>query len=379
MATILANGEAKVHVPQQGQRPKRREQTLRLAPKLILHVALPVGVIAGLTLWMRPEACAALALPLLACMVVVAATVQRLVVRPLGRISQQVRRIADGDLSGRVGLDHDDEIGRLAEQIDAMTERLQDARDQLTAEAERRVAALDELRHAERLKTVGQLASGVAHELGTPLNVVEGRARMIARGQIEGKDVVDSALIIVEQTQRMSKLIRHLLTYARRRPAPRQRIDLAAHVGHAAALIEPMAHKARVQIRVEAGEGPFAVDGDMAQVEQVLANLLMNATQAMTPQGGEVLVRLERLSGATHPEGHTGDFVRVSVADRGVGMTPEVQARIFEPFFTTKDVGVGTGLGLSVAFGIVRDHGGWIEVESAPGEGSTFRLHLPAA
>ncbi len=316
------------------------------------------------------------ALLLVACGLMIALASVRLVGRPLAAVAGQVRRIADGDLTGRAAVDSDDEIGRLAEQVNAMTARLRETREALTKEAERRVAALDELRHAERLKTVGQLASGVAHELGTPLNVVAGRARMIARGQVEGKDLVESANIIVEQTQRMSKLITHLLTYARRRPSPRQKLDLAAQIDHAITLVEPLTRKARVTPRIEAGVGPFVVEGDTAQVEQVLANLLMNATQAM-PDGGEVTVKLERVHEARDEETPI-DFVRVSVIDQGIGMSPEVRARIFEPFFTTKDVGAGTGLGLSVAYGIVRDHGGWIDVDSAPGEGTTFRVHFPA-
>lgn len=308
--------------------------------------------------------------------VLVVLAARLLVGRPLEALSAHARRVGAGDLSGRLTFQRQDEIGRLAADMNDMTGRLEKARYAIAEQARQRVLALEELRHAERLKTVGQLASGVAHELGTPLNVVAGRAQMIAKGQVTGDGAVECANIIVDQAKRMTQLIRHVLTFARRRPAPRGPLDLMRVIDEALSLLEPTLKKARVVTEVEPPDQRFMVRGDPGQLEQVLANILMNAVHAM-PKGGAVHLQAEEVE-ARHPEqDEPGTFVRLNIRDTGQGMPPEVASRVFEPFFTTKQVNEGTGLGLSVAYGIVRDHGGWIAVHSVQGEGTTFSVHVP--
>jgi signal transduction histidine kinase len=299
--------------------------------------------------------------------VVVRVTVARQVGVPLLALADLSNRIGEGDYTVRVVAGSRGEIGALAEQMNDMAERLEGSRAALETEMNQRLATLQELRHAERLKTVGQLASGTAHELGTPLNVVIGRARMIARGLVKAEALVESAEIIVAQGKRMTELIKGLLRFARSEPSPDGQIDLAEVVERTQTLLTPLLRKRQVRVEAQLPSEPLISRGDPAQIEQILANLLQNAAHAM-PDGGTVRVTLTADPGA---------MVRLTVADEGEGMPPEVAERIFEPFFTTKPVGQGTGLGLSIAYGIVRDHGGRIEVESAPGEGARFHIYLP--
>ncbi len=301
---------------------------------------------------------------------------------PTRRLVDKTRRIGAGDLSGPLGLRQRDELGEIGRAIDQMSTQLDEARTRLAAETAARLAAVDQLRHAERLTTVGKLASGVAHELGTPLNVVAGRAQMIESGELAGQEALESARIIHEQSQRMTAIIRQLLDFARRgQPGRSARVDLRGCAARIVGMLGAMARKARVEVEVAPGAAPEATleaTVDVGQLEQVLSNLLVNAIQASRP-GGHVTVELGR--SAVQPPADLGgerrDTIAIAVRDGGTGMTPDVARRVFEPFFTTKEVGEGTGLGLSVAYGIVRDHGGWIAVDTAEGKGSTFTVHLP--
>jgi signal transduction histidine kinase len=254
------------------------------------------------------------------------------------------------------------------------------AQQRLADETEQRLAAGEQLRHADRLSTVGKLASGVAHELGTPLNVVSGRAKMIVRGQAIGPAVVESAQTIVEQSERMTQIIKQLLGFARRRQPQRKQESLRALAERTLALLRQMAEKAGITFAaLDGAPGPI-VEVDVSMVEQALTNLVVNAIQAM-PTGGSIRVRVgvEAASPPADLGGTQAEYACVHVEDQGVGMTPDQMAHVFEPFFTTKEVGEGTGLGLSVAYGIVRDHGGWIGVASEPNQGSRFSIYLPLA
>ncbi len=232
------------------------------------------------------------------------------------------------------------------------------------------------LRHVARLETVGQLAAGFAHELGTPLNVVLGRARMISRGLVKDAAAIESADIIIEQAVRMTELVRSLMTFARARPSPTGQVDIATLVEKSRELLRPIAHKSRVTLDAEPG-APTRITGDPGELQQALANVVINGIDA-SPIGGTVGIGVERRS-ASHPEtGQAGEWLVITVRDAGPGIPPDVRKRAFDPFFTTKDVGQGTGLGLSVAFGILRDHGGWITLGDAePAPGAAVSLWLP--
>jgi signal transduction histidine kinase len=176
----------------------------------------------------------------------------------------------------------------------------------------------------------------------------------------------------------MTRIIRQLLTFARTGKPEKSRCDVAVVARRTVELLEPLARKREVAVRVDASGTVFA-EVDAGQIEQAITNLTMNATQA-TERGGavEVVVDRARAKPPADHGGQEGEYVRIQVRDHGQGIAPEHLLRLFEPFFTTKDVGEGTGLGLAVSYGIVREHGGWIGVESEVGHGTTFTIHLPA-
>jgi len=303
----------------------------------------------------------------------------KLVGKPLARILAKVRRVGEGELSGPLELGGAGELNDVARGLNEMCEQLTEAQGRVAAETNAKIQALDQLRHADRLRTVGRLASGIAHELGTPLNVVSGRAALISSGKLDLDQARESAEIIRSQAERIARIIRQLLDYARRRPSRKGSMDVGRVVASACELIAPAAKKEGVTLSWTAdGDERKLARGNEAEIQQVISNLLVNAMQSI-PSGGAVTVEVGRVH-ATPPRsegGAAGPHVRVAVSDEGAGIAAEDLPRIFEPFFTTKDVGIGTGLGLSIVYGILRDHAGWIEVESDPGAGSRFVFYLP--
>ncbi len=298
--------------------------------------------------------------------------------RPLRRLIEKTRRIGEGDLSGPLKMKRSDEFGELADAINSMCDQLRVAQDKINAEAKARMAALDQLRHADRLRTVGRLAAGLAHELGTPLNVVSGRAGLIASGRLSEEDTRRSATIIKNEADRIATIIRQLLDFARRNSPQRKSVDLPAVARQTVSLLSPIAEKRNSNIEFTAVPDSLMLRVDASQIQQVLTNLIMNGVESM-PHGGTVAISILTVS-ARPPEGNAGaagTYARIDIQDHGEGISPEIMEQIFEPFFTTKSVGEGTGLGLSIAYGIVQEHGGWIDVSSQPGAGSCFSIYLP--
>ena len=258
-----------------------------------------------------------------------------------------------------------------------MCQSLSESEQKIRHEADARIATIEQPRHSDRLRTVGQLASGVAHELGTPLNVVTGRASLISSGRLAPEAVVESAQIIKSQAERMADIIRQLLDFSRSGKSRRVPVDLQMIVRETSKILNPLSRKHGVELIINDAAEPMSTCVDPGQIQQVLTNLVMNAIQA-TPSGGRVTM------GVSHeqiepPSGDTGaqDYYCLSVEDTGHGIPDEILCRLFEPFVTTKDVGQGTGLGLSIAYGIVQEHGGWIDVKSKLSQGSHFRVYLP--
>jgi signal transduction histidine kinase len=241
-------------------------------------------------------------------------------------------------------------------------------------QAERRIA-IDQLRHADRLNVIGTLSAGVAHELGTPLNVITGCAEMIAE-TVDDARVHGHTRMILDQTRKVSQIIRQLLDFGRRRGVERTVVDLGELVSSTTAMLRSTAQKHGCSIQAVPGD-PVLTTGCPGELEQVLSNLILNGVQAMA-RGGAVQVRT-RIEHRADPIGDHQAFACVTVADRGSGIAPDDLPKIFDPFFTTKGIGEGTGLGLSVSYGIVRDHGGSIEVASEPGQGTQFHVLLPLA
>jgi signal transduction histidine kinase len=331
---------------------------------------------------------------LLLSVVLLGVLVGLLVGRPLRALAEHARRVGAGDLQSRLSLRASDEIGQLAAEMNAMSERLAAARAAIAREAEGRLEMVEQLRHSDRLRTVGELASGIAHELGTPLSVVRARGAMIASGEAQGDRARELGKIIVEQSDRMTGIIRQILDFGRRRAPRRTRVDLGAVADRVAALVQPIARRAGVKVEVEHPPDPVRVKADAAHLEQALTNLVVNAVQASS-RDATVTVRVAHGSAEGTPEGDrawsaevtgapAGDVLGrrkpvavLEVEDRGTGVAPEHVPRLFEPFFTTKKEGEGTGLGLSITRGIVEEHGGTIEVRTEFGTGTTFRVTLP--
>lgn len=298
--------------------------------------------------------------------------------RPVNALIEQARRVARGDLSGRLRTGRSDELGLLAQELNAMCETLAEANQRVEEESTARQRASEQLRHAERLTLVGKLASSVAHELGTPLNVILARAKMIALREVEGDKSVDNARIIVDQTVRITAAIHQLLDFARRRPSRQAPMDVRNVARQTVALLSPAARQRRVALQVEAENAPATANIDPDQIQQVLSNLVMNGIQAMAEGGDLTLsVQRERRPQQGADAERAVDTVCIHVRDQGGGIPAEYRSRIFEPFFTSKSGEGGTGLGLPIAADIVEEHGGWIEVESRPGDGATFIVCLP--
>ncbi len=309
----------------------------------------------------------------------------RFIDRPVRQLIEKTRKISQGNLSENVALNSRDELGELARSINLMCDQLSSSQNQVHEEAAARVAAVEQLRHADRLRTVGRLASGLAHELGTPLNVVAGRASLIGSGKLTSEQVVESSQTIRKEADRMTVILRQLLDFARRTPPQTAAADLRQVVSGAIDMLTPLAEKANVNIAVTAQENAYPIQVDAEQFRQVVTNLVMNAIQSM-PEGGEINVEITKeidirppkmVDGETVPE-RDAAYYCLKVSDQGAGIAEENIEHLFEPFFTTKGVGEGTGLGLSISYGIIKEHGGWIDVSTTLGKGSCFFVFIPA-
>ncbi len=264
--------------------------------------------------------------------------------------------------------------------INAIAGRLGRTIERVWAEEDRE-ALQEQLHQAHKMEAVGQLAAGVAHDFSNLLTVIRGhadRAGTMLAGENRARKELEQ---IQEATHQAADLTRALLTFSRKLPAEKKPIDLCAVVQESERLLRRVL-PAAVQLEVDAAcESPLWVNADQTQVHQVVLNLAINARDAM-PDGGTLRVALSSMVESDIgdlPEAPDsgGSAARLVVADTGVGMSPEVQTRIFEPFYTTKTRGQGTGLGLSIVHGIVKDHGGHIEVRAEVGKGTTFTVVLP--
>jgi two-component system, NtrC family, sensor kinase len=302
---------------------------------------------------------------------------ERWVGRPVAQLADKAARMGRGDFGGPLLLSTPDEFSLLADTMNQTCEQLATSRDRLQSETLARLEATAQARRADQLATVGKLAAGLAHEVGTPIHVVSERAKMARAGEVDPGDLPRTFDIIIEQAARIEATIRQVLNLARQQPPNRMRVNLRDLLDATREILAPLAAKKSITIWVEA---PMSADAfiDPNQIRQVLINLVMNAIAAMQ-RPGEIRVLAEH---RPHALPGTGAALRdcwmIAVSDQGAGIAPEHMERIFEPFFTTKDLGEGTGLGLSIVQGIVREHGGALEVRSEPGQGATFSVYLPA-
>lgn len=315
-------------------------------------------------------------LSLFGAIILVVQLVMRLnVLRPIKDLLTGASVIGQGDLSYRVIVPNSgSEITALVREFNRMAEGLSEQRNAAEGEAEGRLRLERELRHSERLAVVGRLASGVAHEMGAPLNVIKGRVEML-RDQPDSPETkrLRNLAIIEAQADAIAVIVRQLLTLARPFNLKCEPIAVTDLIHSAVELIESEAAQSGVTVEIEQTDH-FHVNGDRALLHQVMMNICVNALHAM-PQGGRL--RIECLPETLNRKGRACLGLRIT--DTGAGIAPEHLDHVFDPFFTTKEVGKGTGLGLSVSRRIVEEHDGWIEAENREEGGAAFTIWLPKA
>jgi hypothetical protein len=295
----------------------------------------------------------------------------RLVERPVAGLVQAMSKVEGGDLGARAHLGTRDELGRLADSFNTMVDRLKAARAEIEVYHQQRLA------RAERLATIGELAASLAHEIKNPLAGIAGAIQVMADEMPETEPRKEIMREILNQVHRLDRTVRDLLAFARPGKPEIAPCDVHQVLDRVLLLLaeSPEAKHVRLVRAYQPGIPRMHADGK--QLGQVFLNLLLNAVQAM-PNGGQITLRtvLREVDGADGEGAQArGRMVEVALSDTGLGIPPHVLKDIFTPFMTTKRR--GTGLGLSVSRRIVEDHGGWIEAESPPGQGATFRIFLP--
>jgi PAS domain S-box-containing protein len=237
----------------------------------------------------------------------------------------------------------------------------------------------EQFRQSQKMEAIGQLAGGVAHDFNNILTVIHGHASLLGMTGLN-ESGARSAKQITLAADRAAGLTRQLLAFGRRQLIQPKRLDLNKTVGNMSEMLGRLLGE-DVVLQLNYSQTPATIEADAGMMEQVLLNLAVNARDAM-PRGGQLTIRIaivevDEAHVQRQPEARVGRFVCLSKSDTGCGIPPENLARIFEPFFTTKEVGKGTGLGLATVYGIVKQHQGWIEVESVVNKGTTFRMYFP--
>jgi len=251
---------------------------------------------------------------------------------------------------------------------------LQDITERLNVE--------NQLRQAQKMEVVGQIAAGIAHDFNNILTVIQGHAELQLNTEELDEPLAESLHEISRAAARAASLTRQLLAFSRKQMLQRRPFDVPEALNSLSKMLRRIIGE-HIYLRIQCADNLPPVFADAVNFEQIIINLAVNARDAM-PRGGPLTITADRAVidakyQEREPDAVVGTFVRLSVADEGSGMNETVRKKIFEPFFTTKEVGKGTGMGLATVYGIVKQHQGWIEVESRPGAGSVFRVFLPVA
>ncbi|HQQ78723.1 MAG TPA: ATP-binding protein [Thermoanaerobaculia bacterium] len=324
-------------------------------------------------------------LALVALTALVSAIVRVLVFRPVSDMLAATKDLAHGGTPAPLPIRSDDELGMLGRSFNEMSDSLRKARaeleraaDGLERQVEERTAALQRAQEAlvqsEKLVSLGTLSASIAHEINNPLAGILTFARLMTR-TLESGEVDDAARaaclknlgLIQRETERCTRIVRSLLDFARARPIELHAVDAVAALDEAVSLTQHKLQLEQVAVTKDL-DGAAVVQGDFGQLRQVFVNLILNACDAM-PGGGTLTVTARKVD--------DGRTVEIALSDTGAGIAPEHLSRIFDPFFTTKQM--GTGLGLSVAYGVVEKHGGSMKAVSRVGAGTTMTIRLPLA
>ena len=311
---------------------------------------------------------------------------------PLSDLDRGAKRLASGDFDQPIPVRGEDEFGSLARSSNTMMAALKKSRQELEEwvqtlgqrvkdRTEELKLAEAEVARGEKLASIGQLAAGIAHELNNPLTGVLTFTSLMRKKMPEGSQDAEDLDLVIRETRRCASIIRRLLDFAREKPPEKSQVDLNALIQETVRFVERSAALQHVEITMQLDRELPQLHVDADLIKQVLMNILVNAQQAIVADQGSILVasRLHAARRLASSGNEPVPVVEVAITDTGCGIAKENLQRIFDPFFTSKEVGKGTGLGLSVTYGIVRAHGGEIEVESTVGEGTTFRVFLPAA
>ena len=307
---------------------------------------------------------------------------QRLIYVPLKDLMAGARRISGGDLDHEIPVRSGDEFGRVAQSFNLMGTALKDSMHELKLliqtleqKVEERTAALREAQaevaQGEKLASIGLLASGIAHELNNPLTGVLTFTSLLRQKMPAGSADAEDLDLVIRETKRCASIIRRLLDFAREKVPTEGPVDLNTVITEVVRFVFNPATLQHIEVETRLAANLPPVWGEADLIKQVVLNIVVNATQAIDGPG-KVVIESRTPASAT-------DVVEFAVTDTGRGIPEADLQRIYDPFFTTKEVGKGTGLGLSVSYGIIKAHGGSIKVDSVVGEGSTFRVQLPAA
>jgi len=300
------------------------------------------------------------------------------VYRPVRKLIAGTHRVADGDLSYRLPVGSDDELGDLARSFNKMTAKVEGVQAEIEERVRRKTAELEKIHKtllsSEKMASIGKLAATVAHEINNPLFGILTYAHLTLRSvqkmEFEGRDEMAEQLQTIErESKRCGELVKSLLTFSRQAPSQREPQDLNTVVHRAVQLVKHKLDMQNIELKESLSEGLPPMDCDGNQIQQVILVLMVNAAEAM-PKGGTLEVATEFDA--------AGEQGVVRVKDSGSGIPADVLPRIFDPFFTTKEDQNRTGLGLAVAAGIIEQHAGEITVRSEPGAGTEFRVALPA-
>jgi two-component system, NtrC family, sensor kinase len=291
------------------------------------------------------------------------------ITQPLNELRNGAEAVGRGDFTQRVPVRSRDECGELATVFNQMTENIQQSRAQIEKTVETLKSTQAQLIQSEKLSAVGEFVAGVAHELNNPLAAVVGFAEMLKGNDVDTKNrrYLD---MIYKSAQRCQKIVQSLLSFARRHQPERKPMSVNAMVEAVLEMLNYQLRTSNIEVATQIDSSVPVVLADGHQIQQVLLNVINNARQALESRqsGGRIRIVTET----------SGEHVRIIVHDNGPGIPAENLRRIFDPFFTTKKVGQGTGLGLSLCYGIIKEHGGNITPSSRPGEGATFTIELPA-
>ncbi|MGB5661013.1 MAG: ATP-binding protein, partial [Thermoanaerobaculia bacterium] len=285
--------------------------------------------------------------------------IYQLVGKPVAKLMKATDAVAAGDLDYRIEVKRNDELGKLQHSFNDMTRKIAEAESQLY--------------QSNKLASVGQLAAGIAHEINNPLTGILTFSSLLLNQTDQDPAVREDLETIVRETKRCRDIVKGLLDFSRQVPPRKTNSDINSIVNQALAIVDHELDVANIQVTRGLLEELPTVRVDANQMVQVLINLLVNASLAIGPKkGGEIFVGtdLKKIEGKSH--------IEIKVADNGSGIPSQNLQKVFEPFFTTRDTG-GTGLGLAVAWGIVKEHGGTISVDSQPRRGTTFTVHLPVS